>query len=273
MVSHFFSWQKFPEEMWNHFAAEFRDNGAGNLVLLHTWAVRLIQEEGFFEKIQKLCRENRVSITGAHAPFGPDWDLTAVNEDFLLKHEKLPGLLKKLGVKSCTYHIGLFSGTQEESRAHALATLKRLVSCGEKNDVVIAIENAEHPGGACDELLYYRSQIDSPYLGFCYDSGHANVNGGAIAVLEKMLADIVVCHIHDNPGKGDWHMVPGTGSVPWEQVTVMLKKAPRLMEIENESNVLCSKYSYREVCRWFDRFDAEIFKNRQILTNENIRCN
>lgn len=262
MVSHFFSWQKFPEEMWDHFAAEFRDNGAGNLVLLHTWAARFVQEEGFFEKIKKLCRENRVSIVGAHAPFGPDWDLTAVREEFLLKHEELLKFLKELGVKTCTFHVGLIAGTLEESRTHALAALKRLVACGEKNDVVIAIENAEHPGGACDELLYYRSQIDSPYLGFCYDSGHANINGGAIAVLEKMLADIVVCHIHDNPGKGDRHMVPGTGTVPWEQVTALLRQAPRLMGIENESNVLCSKHSYCEVCRWFDRFDAEIFRNK-----------
>lgn len=262
MVSHFFSWQKFPEEMWDHFAAEFRDNGAGNLVLLHTWAVRLVQEDGFFEKIKNFCRENRVSIVGAHAPFGQDWDLTAIKEEYLCKHEELLALLKELGVKTCTYHIGLIAENLAESRAHALAALKRLVACGEKNDVIIAIENAEHPGGACDELLYYRSQIDSPYLGFCYDSGHANINGEAIAVLEKMLENIVVCHIHDNPGKGDRHMVPGTGSIPWKQVTSLLQNAPRLRGIENESNVLCSKHSYIEVCRWFDRFDAEIFKNK-----------
>ena len=160
MAAHFFSWQKFPEEMWNHFAAEFRDNGADKLVLLHSWAIRFVQEEGFFEKVKKLCSENRVSIAGAHAPFGPDWDLTAVKEEFLSKHEELLALLNELGVKTCTYHIGLITGTLEESRAHALAALKRLVACGEKNDVIIAIENTEHPGGSTLAVLVAATAAD-----------------------------------------------------------------------------------------------------------------
>lgn len=261
MVSHFFSWQKFPEEMWDHFAAELRDSGADKLTLLASWATRCVQEEGFFEKILDLSRRNRVTFTGAHAPFGPDWDFTAITEEFILKHEEIISLLPKLGIKSCTYHIGLIKGTLEESRAHALAALKRIAACGEKHDVLIAIENAEHAGGACEELLYYRSKINSPYLGFCYDSGHANINGGAINVLEKMLDDIIVCHIHDNAGR-DSHWVPGTGTIPWDEVISLLQKAPRLIEIENESNVLCSKYSYSEICKWFDDFDAKIFKNK-----------
>lgn len=265
MVSHFFSWQKFPEEMWNHFAAEFRDKGADKLVLFHHWTSRLVEENVFFERIKEWSKVNGISFVGAHAPFGINWDMTTVKEENLKKHEKIIHYLSLLGIKSCTYHVGLLQGSLEESREHALSALKRIVACGEKHGVLIAIENAEHSGGSYEELLFYRSKINSPALGFCFDSGHANVNGGVIFVLEKLIDDIVVCHIHDNGGKGDNHGVPGTGTIPWKSVIKLLQKAPRLIGLENESNVLCSKYSYTEVIKWFDCFDREIFNDTKNL--------
>ena len=262
MVSYFFSWQKLPEDMWPHFAAEFRDNGADGIVLSHACAVRLLDEPDFAGKLHELSRVSGLGFSGAHALFGPEWDLSAIDDEHLRKQEKILRMLPEFGVKTSTFHIGLIRGTLEESRAHALAALKYLVSCAEECGVTICIENAEHPGGACEELLYYRGHIPSPALGFCFDSGHANVNGGEIPVLEKMLPDIVVCHLHDNPGNLDLHMVPGEGNIPWNEVLALLRTAPRLVSLENEANVLCSNWSYRKAAEIFKKFDEEVFGSR-----------
>ena len=89
MVSYFFSWQKLPEDMWPHFAAEFRDNGADGIVLSHACAVRLLDEPDFAGKLHELSRISGLGFSGAHALFGPEWDLSAIDDEHLRKQEKV----------------------------------------------------------------------------------------------------------------------------------------------------------------------------------------
>ena len=87
-------------------------------------------------------------------------------------------------------------------------------SCIE-HEVIIAIENCS-PG---DEWLLekYFETYTPELVGFCYDSGHANINGNFEA-LKKYRDRLVVTHLHDNRGDTDEHQYPRYGTIDWNDV-------------------------------------------------------
>ena len=60
--------------------------------------------------------------------------------------------------------------------------------------------------------------LDHPNIKMCFDTGHANMAGNAVAAAESCL-DLTFCtHVNDNGGKLDEHGIPGTGSCPWDDL-------------------------------------------------------
>jgi sugar phosphate isomerase/epimerase len=51
-------------------------------------------------------------------------------------------------------------------------------------------------------------------VGFCYDSGHANLNKN-FDELKRFRDRLVVTHLHDNKGDTDAHQYPGYGTINW----------------------------------------------------------
>ena len=68
--------------------------------------------------------------------------------------------------------------------------------------------------------------------------------------LEKTLPQIVSCHLHDNDGSDDSHSLPGEGTINWNKVIQLLKKAPRLQLIRSEVLVI-PRNSPSRLCRKF----------------------
>ena len=69
-----------------------------------------------------------------------------------------------------------------------------------------------------------------------------------IAVLEKLLPEMVCCHLHDNGALTDAHARPGKGLLDWNKIVPLLKKAPRLQAIQSEVSLFrdaigCQKLS------------------------------
>ena len=59
MITYFFSRQKFSREMWPHFAAEFRDNGAHAVVQTHDWAEQLPSDPVFDKMLSRFLLPGR----------------------------------------------------------------------------------------------------------------------------------------------------------------------------------------------------------------------
>lgn len=115
--------------------------------------------------------------------------------------------------------------------------LREVVSEAEKNSVKIALENVDRfsPAGDSVDLVEIVKEVDSPYVGFCFDSGHAHCCG-LTSVIEwiNLAGDkLFTTHFHDNlgprleaktskryiPTSGiDEHMPPGFGTIPWIDV-------------------------------------------------------
>ena len=99
--------------------------------------------------------------------------------------------------------------------ARSLKPLERVRPLCEELGVVLAMENC-FP--ADDMLLAQYFQMFPPeFVGYCFDSGHANVYGNTDTLM-KFSDRLKVLHLHDNRGKEDDHQPPFYGTVDWPKV-------------------------------------------------------
>lgn len=97
--------------------------------------------------------------------------------------------------------------------------LKRAVEAAEKRKVVVAFENLRH----VPHLNMIMNSFDSPYVGFCYDSGHHNICCKETPFLQKYCHRLAALHLHDNNGIEDLHHLPFDGNIKWETLAKKLK--------------------------------------------------
>jgi sugar phosphate isomerase/epimerase len=59
-------------------------------------------------------------------------------------------------------------------------------------------------------------------VGVCLDLGHAHIEGSALSAVRAAAPRLIHVHASDNRGEKDEHLVPGKGSIPWNDVTKAL---------------------------------------------------
>ena len=137
--------------------------------------------------------------------------------------------------------------------------------------VRIALENLPTPGHM-ELLVKLFGEYPPEYLGLCYDSGHGNMVGNGIELLETLLAGepnggpaesraehrhqgrtvsrLAAMHLHDNHGERDLHLPPFRGSIDWERLMRVIARAYQ----GGYSKPLCLECSIRhssfERSRW-----------------------
>ena len=155
--------------------------------------------------------------------------------------------------------------------------IKAVLPEAEKAGIILAVENSFEMSNATDEVLWLLKHFDSPFIGCCLDTGHANymapspdgkpkaysaaqVNlawrGNLIqepAALEKLLPHIVTCHIHDNNGLGDEHALPGRGTINWNEVMPKLLSAPRLVSCQSEVGFIRDLIPVKLLCETMEK--------------------
>ena len=137
----------------------------------------------------------------------------------------------------------------------ARRSLEELLPVAEQLGVVICLENIFQPCNTVDDVLTLIGEFPSPWLGACFDVGHAHLMEHGMHVpdcivpshwegvcevpwehdvLDRMLPHIVNCHLHDNNADLDTHTIPGLGSIKWPEVIAKLRTAPRLKNMQSE---------------------------------------
>ena len=101
-----------------------------------------------------------------------------------------------------------------------LERLKKIVDVAEKCNVNLALENLR----LVEYIDFIFRNINSPKLGFCFDSGHNNVFTPGIDVLSKYKQHIFALHLNDNMGDTDIHMLPFDGTTNWDKIIKTLKE-------------------------------------------------
>jgi len=164
-----------------------------------------------------------------HAPF---MDLSPGGVDAKIKSATLERLNQTLEVASffsprmITFHPGynkwFFDGNVALWLENSLKTWQPMVDRAAKLNTSLALENIfeEEPAG----LRKLISAIDSPHLGFCFDTGHFNLF--STVAMEEWFISLGPCmrevHLHDNRKKADDHLPVGDGEINFHLFRTLL---------------------------------------------------
>ena len=270
-LSHFFPWKKINDDFVTNILCEFADNGAESVVLTDEWGKRLVKEPGFYTTLLGWLRESGMKIFECHGLWSIAYDLNITDRPrrraMIEEHKLCMEYAADLGCRTYVMHIGAFDcyykdTSLEEMRRLAVESLEKLIPAAEKLGIIIAIENSFEPS-------------NTPVLGCCFDTGHANImaktpgkdpakyasymnvcwKNGVVEEADafgKLAPHIVTCHLHDNDGYGDAHNLPGTGTIDWKMLIPALKNCPRIVSMQNETSAGAYHVSIAKLCRTFD---------------------
>ena len=174
----------------------------------------------------------------------------------------------ELNATHITMHMGSFYWfpVEQSQRKRALdrflKQLKIVVKACKQHMVNIALENVVPlPAGSDYYLLgdnindfkYIFNNIESDYIKFCLDTGHANMAEGVLEYTKNFKEQLTCIHYHDNNGYNDEHLPVGKGKIPWkdfanELIKIGYKK-PMISECRNleahESAALLEEFFLR----------------------------
>ena len=144
--------------------------------------------------------------------------------------------MASLGIKIGVAHVTWGYATPDGNMDIGIARYRRAVEAAEKYGVILALENSVY-ASYVHTLL---TNIHSPSLGFCYDSGHENAYTPTEDYLSQYSDILVAMHLHDNDGANDDHYLPlhPNGTIRWEEKVRALKKTKLFHEmITRESGI------------------------------------
>ena len=163
--------------------------------------------------------ETGVSIHTIHALFGGRMDLGVTDEAEravgLDTHRNTLRVAAGLGARNVVFHIGGMA--PQVSMDCVLLSIEALLPVAQELGVALAIENLPPGllGAEPQDLVTIMEEFDSPLVGICLDTGHANLTGGCGRWLDAIGSRINMVHLHDNCGDEDTHLPPGMGTVDW----------------------------------------------------------
>ena len=261
---------------------EFAANGAKHLVLGETLFRMILGNRAMTSKLLHEMAAEGLSFCDAHAVAGPFLDLNCpvpeARAEMLLRLKLQLRIAADMGVKTIAIHTGHETVYPEYPLEVQYDFIKRsldeLLPEAEKLGLVIGIENTWFQLNTAERLLGIKREFPADALGFCYDAGHANLMDkgrrspesapylawGKVTprfddrILEKLLPQVVNCHLHDNDGITDQHFNIGRGNVDWKHIAGLLKQAPRLLAVQSEVSQINTHDSIRDICekfRWF----------------------
>ncbi len=265
-ITHAFPFSTLPPRLRLSGFAEFAACGHREIVLLCEFLAEMMADPSKIRWYRKALADTGTVFCDSHAPFGPQDDLNCPYDELrpasIARKKMALEIAASFGVDSITIHTGnvrVPGYPLEKYHANLLSALDELLPLAEKLKITIALENIWHPTNTVPKLLDALRRFPSEYLGICYDTGHANISSGKVRVpennmakvyagggygepewndhiLEDLLPHVTTCHVHDNNGVSDEHLLPGLGTVDWGHVIPLLKSAPRIKCFQNESS-------------------------------------
>ena len=261
--------------------AEFQAAGYSTLSLTAKGLDRILAEPKFLIRLMMLAQDHKLRFSDAHGVWGPALGLgiggrfPSLIPSMLEAHKKAMRYCADIGCRTYTVHTGAhehiyFGVSVEKCRECIMRALEVLLPEAEKCGLIIALENnCENPGSA-DSLLPVFKAFASDHFGCCFDVGHAHyllpepkrpamfyANGQeqffCADPLKKLQPYIVTAHVHDNDQTGDWHKLPGHGTIDWNTVMPELLKSPRLLSVQSEAETAYDTFSIPELKDCFDR--------------------
>ncbi len=186
--------------------------------------------EDFFKPHKEAAKSNGIRIHQMHMPY-PNFIPDAAQEinDYLVR-EMAPKSMKLCHYFDCKYIVihGLkvkrFYGSEEAEWEKTEEFIDTIAPFAKEMGITICVENIYNSAGnhivegpccnaskAVERIDRINERYHAEVLGFCFDTGHANLVGIDFESFLYTLGERVkVLHIHDNDGMADLHQVPFT---------------------------------------------------------------
>jgi sugar phosphate isomerase/epimerase len=136
---------------------------------------------------------------------------------------------EKIPCRYLIQHLGVSGEEYDERKLDAaFSALEDLMLFARHRGVQILLENIPNRLSTPERLLQFL-EITHLDLGFCLDTGHANLDSGFEASFALMKDRIRSTHVHDNDGHEDRHLAPmltGSGTIDWKQAMAALRSRP-----------------------------------------------
>ena len=263
-VTFAYNFNGITEALRANIMQEFAANGAKHLVLTCSLISQIMADANLPGKLHKEMNNAGLTFVDAHAPFqgvyDPIYPDAAYRPQMINRLKLCLQICQEMGVETCAVHVGNDCSYPEvpfeKHLDNICDTLEQILPVAEESKVIVCIENIWVRSNIHPVLLEIKKRFPTPYLGLCFDSGHAHlmeegckfeencVNppwkmvGSPVQwqknVLEDMLLEVVNCHLHDNHGQLDEHLLPGQGTIDWSRIVSLLEKAPKLKNIQFE---------------------------------------
>jgi len=224
----------------------------------------------------EMFNKKDIWIRSIHAPFGSNCNLA--DPDVEKRNQAIQthqDLIYKSGVGNVeviVVHpgVGGISNSTDQEKANLLAyeSVQQLIDAAESSGVKLGLENMlpSHPGCKIRHILEIVEGINSPYLGVCFDSGHAHVNKNMKEFMEAVGKYMISIHMQDNDGTKDMHLQPPYGTTDWVAFVDVLRKCEYNRPITIETGSWGGsgyKQMLKEVSAVLDSPDETAFRCRK----------
>lgn len=217
---------------------------------------RLIRQAGFdgvliwwdeedwiedFRSLPEVARREGLFVENVHVSFdyaNDFWEDNAAGQSVFDYYMRSIQDCGDFEIPTMVMHTGRAGNPLPPLTGISVERWERMIDRAEKLNVNIAVENQGDPY-KCVRASEILEMFDSPKLGICYDSGHANVNnnnGHGRAMLKKFGHRLKALHLHDNDGSGDQHIMPFDGNIDWADLMAEIKNTgytgPTTLELD-----------------------------------------
>lgn len=213
----------------NTFDMNFCDNGLNDGFLSQeNW-------QEVIEEIVKFAEENNINFSQTHLEF---YNFCDEDVDFREEREELVrrGIIASniLGAEWAIIHPGTVyedgAYSYEESLKANLEYFNKHLPTAREYKVGLAIENLPDKerrrfGGSPLELMNLVDELNDPYIGVCWDIGHANLMKiNQSKWIKRFGKRIKAIHVNDNHADWDEHLAPYYGNVDWNKILKALRE-------------------------------------------------
>lgn len=245
-ISFFFGFNTKPE-----LRAQQIKNAGFNCIITNA-DKKFNKQNGSIKKQIRLFKKHNLKLSSLHMAYNTNdlhyfWEEGKQGEKLKRNLIRDVKIAKKYGFTCVVVHLfGKYSAIGEQRLDEVLKVCEELC-------VPLAIENIN-----CQELfLKVFENINSPWLKFCYDSGHNNIFDKDFNYFKKFGNKLIALHLHDNNGKTDQHTISKiSSSINWNNIAQNLAHTENLSldyELLNRvpNNLTAEEYlkvAYTQAC-------------------------
>jgi sugar phosphate isomerase/epimerase len=141
----------------------------------------------------------------------------------------------------------------------AFNSLEILTIFAKHRGVAIALQNTPNEIGSPGSLVQFVKDTHLHNLRFCFDIGHAHIEGGAVPGYHLLRDQTVTAHIHDNHGEKDEHLLPWEGTIDWDAALAEFAAAPEPLPLVLELKETAPRTpSLDQIRAVFDRIEEQL---------------